>query len=115
MTEVIGGYLQVGRNESHEVVINMDVMEVDVDGYCFLVFSPKQARELAATLCQQSDEAEQAEQTEKKELGPRTPNFDEHLPRVRAHRAMAEKINQEKCPVPVKGTPKECTTTKGLK
>jgi hypothetical protein len=52
---------------------------------------------------------------EKKELGPRTPNFDEHLPRVRAHRAMAEKINQEKCPVPVKGTPKECTTTKGLK
>ncbi len=46
----IEGFLTVGRNEEHEVVINHPDLKPDADGVGHIVFSPRQARQLANLL-----------------------------------------------------------------
>lgn len=50
----VGGVLEVGRNEAHEVVINHPDLKPDADGVGHIVFSPIQARMLAGLLCKQA-------------------------------------------------------------
>ena len=56
-----GGNLWVGRNETNEVAINHPLLDVDADGIGHIVFSPAQARNLAALLLKHADECERSE------------------------------------------------------
>lgn len=55
----VAGHLQVGTNGNGEVVVNHPDLKPDADGVGHIVFSPKQARILAAHLVKKSVEAEQ--------------------------------------------------------
>jgi hypothetical protein len=52
----IAGYLEVGRNDKFEVIINF---KEDIPGIGHVVFSPNQARNLARLLIQHAEEAEE--------------------------------------------------------
>jgi hypothetical protein len=54
------GFLEVGVNESGEVVINHPDLQPDENGVGHIVFSPAQARNLARLLLKKADEAEAA-------------------------------------------------------
>lgn len=54
MADKIEGYLEVGRNDKFEVVLNLDH---DRDGTGHIIFSPNQARNLARLLVKQANEA----------------------------------------------------------
>jgi len=58
MPDKIAGWLEVGVNDRHEVVINHPQLETDENGAGYLVFSPDQARNLARLLNNKADEAE---------------------------------------------------------
>jgi hypothetical protein len=58
MADKIKGVLEVGHNDTHEVVINHPDLEPDENGVGHIVFSPQQARNLAALLMKHADEAE---------------------------------------------------------
>jgi hypothetical protein len=51
----IEGFLEVGRNDQHEVVINLDK---DRNGVGHVVFSPRQARHLAKLLLKHAEWAD---------------------------------------------------------
>ena len=55
--DVDAGFLEVGRNDRFEVVINHPNLETDENGIGHIVFSPRQARQLAHFLLSQADEA----------------------------------------------------------
>ena len=55
----IAGYLEVGVDENNEIVINHKDIEVDANGWGFMVFSPEQARYLAQLLERCADACEQ--------------------------------------------------------
>jgi len=55
MADKIEGYLEVGTNETFEVVVNLDR---ERRGIGHIVFSPKQARHLARLLHDMADRAE---------------------------------------------------------
>jgi hypothetical protein len=52
------GFLWVGVNDNQEVVINHPDIQPDKDGAGYIVFSPAQARNLAALLVKQAKIAE---------------------------------------------------------
>jgi hypothetical protein len=54
----IEGFLEVGRNENHEVVINHPDLKPDENGVGHIVFSPRQARNLANLLLKHATWAE---------------------------------------------------------
>lgn len=54
-----GGYLEVGRNEQGEVVVNHPDLKPDENGVGHIVFSPSQARNLASLLMHHALESEQ--------------------------------------------------------
>ena len=58
MSDKIAGYLEVGTNGAGEVVINHPALDTDENGHGHIVFSPNQARSLAATLEAKANEAE---------------------------------------------------------
>jgi hypothetical protein len=58
MGERIAGHLYVGVNLKNEIVINGGRAAVNEDGDWHIVFSPRQARDLARILLEQADEAE---------------------------------------------------------
>jgi hypothetical protein len=62
----VGGYVEVGVDENYEVVINLDR---DRNGIGHLVFSPKQARNLAVILLSKSYDAERQAENIKPERG----------------------------------------------
>jgi len=51
-----GGVLLVGRNNQGEVVINFPRLDTDSAGMSYIVFSPQQARDLAALLIKHAAE-----------------------------------------------------------
>ncbi len=51
------GSLEVGRNNQFEVIINHPDLHPDENGVGHLVFSPRQARQLARLLLKHADEA----------------------------------------------------------
>ncbi len=57
MTDIVAGYLEVGINESGEVVINHPDLKPDADGVGHIVFSPRQARNLGELLIRKAKEA----------------------------------------------------------
>ena len=56
--DLIAGHLQVGTNGDGEVVINHPQLITDSNGVGHIVFSPRQARNLASLLLKKADEAE---------------------------------------------------------
>ena len=52
------GVLEVGINDEGEVVINHPLLDVDENGVGHIVFSVRQARDLAKVLLKKADEAE---------------------------------------------------------
>lgn len=50
----ISSALEVGRNENHEVVINHPDLKPDENGVGHIIFSPRQARDLANLLIKQA-------------------------------------------------------------
>lgn len=66
MSDKIEGFLEVGRNEQGEVVINHPDLKPDENGVGHIVFSVNQARNLARLLEKQASEAE-AEIEQKRE------------------------------------------------
>lgn len=60
----IAGYLEVGTNDKHEVVINHPDLKPDENGVGHIVFSPGQARRLARYLLKQADIAEHGDPSE---------------------------------------------------
>lgn len=66
MSDIIAGFLEVGCNDSGEVVINHPDLRPDENGVGHIVFSPSQARNLASLLLKNAAEAE-SEQRRKKE------------------------------------------------
>jgi hypothetical protein len=58
MSDKIAGYLEVGRNERGEIVINHPALETDAQGVGHIVFSVNQARILAELLWKHAAEAE---------------------------------------------------------
>ena len=58
MAEIIGGFLEVGLDDHNEVVINHSDLKPDKNGVGHIVFSPSQARNLAALLLKHAAEAE---------------------------------------------------------
>lgn len=61
MSEIAAGTLEVGTNEHGEVVINHPDLQPDENGVGHIVFSPRQARQLARLLMKHSWEAELAQ------------------------------------------------------
>lgn len=61
----IEGYLEVGVNDKHEVVINLDK---DRNGIGHIVFSVRQAYALADTLIRQARIASEAAREKREEL-----------------------------------------------
>ena len=55
--DVDAGFLEVGRNDLFEVVVNHPQMATDENGVGHLVFSPRQARHLARLLTKHAAEA----------------------------------------------------------
>jgi hypothetical protein len=55
----IEGYIEVGTNENHEVIINLDK---DRNGIGHIVFSVRQAKDLANTILKQARIAEKAKE-----------------------------------------------------
>ena len=60
MSEKIAGYLEVGVNDDSEVVINHPDLKPDENGVGHIVFSPAQARNLAALLVKNANDADAA-------------------------------------------------------
>lgn len=58
MADKISGYLEVGRNDSGEIVINHPDLKSDENGVGHIVFSPNQARHFAALLIKHADDAD---------------------------------------------------------
>lgn len=58
MADRIGGHVEIGTNGKGEVVFNHPAMLVDESGDGHIIFSPNQARELAASLRRKADDAE---------------------------------------------------------
>ncbi len=59
MNEKVGGFLEVGIDEgSAEVVINHPDLKADENGVGHIIFSPKQARDLAQLLLTKAGDAE---------------------------------------------------------
>lgn len=54
----VSGFLEVGRNQQNEVVINHPDLKPDADGVGHIVFSPDQARNLARLLWKNADQAD---------------------------------------------------------
>lgn len=54
----VAGHLLVGTNGAGEVVVHHQHMQVDANGWGYLVFSPRQARGFAKTVLNKADEAE---------------------------------------------------------
>lgn len=54
----IEGYLEVGRNENGEIVVNHPDLKPDADGVRHIVFSPSQARNFAYLLMKNAAESE---------------------------------------------------------
>jgi hypothetical protein len=54
----VGGYLEVGLNDSGEIVINHPDLQPDENGVGHIVFSPSQARNLARLLIKHAEWAE---------------------------------------------------------
>ncbi len=50
MPDKVAGYLEVGRNESHEIVVNHPDLQPDANGVGHIVFSINQARNFARLL-----------------------------------------------------------------
>lgn len=51
----IGGFLEVGRNDAHEVVVNHPDLKPDENGVGHIVFSPRQARNFANLLIKHAE------------------------------------------------------------
>ena len=49
-SDKIEGFLEVGRNDQHEVVVNHPDLKPDENGVGHIVFSPRQARQFANLL-----------------------------------------------------------------
>jgi hypothetical protein len=58
MAEIVAGFLEVGYTDRGEVVINHPDLMPDEHGVGHIVFSPNQARNLAALLIKQARAAE---------------------------------------------------------
>jgi hypothetical protein len=58
MSDKIEGYLEVGLNDADEIVVNHPDLKPDENGVGHIVFSPSQARNLAALLNKHASEAE---------------------------------------------------------
>lgn len=58
MADKITGVLEVGTNDNGEVVINHPDLKPDKNGVGHIVFSPRQARDLAMLLVMKAAEAE---------------------------------------------------------
>jgi hypothetical protein len=58
VTDKIEGFLEVGTNGQGEVVINHPDLQPDENGVGHIVFSPEQARNLAALLLRKATDAE---------------------------------------------------------
>lgn len=58
MADKIEGYLEVGRNDRGEVVVNHPDLKPDANIVGHIVFSPNQAREFAKLLLKHAAEAE---------------------------------------------------------
>jgi len=65
MADKIEGVLEVGTNDTHEVVINHPDLKPDENGVGHIVFSPVQALELAKTLTKQAGIAIEARYKER--------------------------------------------------
>lgn len=55
--DVQSGFLEVGRNDHFEVVVNHPDLKPDENGVGHIVFSPRQARGFARLLLKHADEA----------------------------------------------------------
>ncbi len=55
----VGGQLEVGVNDTCEVVINHPKLDLDENGCGYFVFSPNQARRLSLLLKRKADEADE--------------------------------------------------------
>ena len=55
------GFLEIGRNDRFEIVINHPELKPDENGVGHIVFSIRQARNLALLLMKHADEAERDE------------------------------------------------------
>jgi hypothetical protein len=58
MADKVEGYLEVGRNDRGEVVINHPDLKPDAEGVGHIVFSPQQARNLASLLLDHAEAIE---------------------------------------------------------
>src|ERR1700722_19470558 len=57
-TDKITGYIEVGRNDAGEIVVNHPDLKPDENGIGHIVFSPAQARNLAHLLLKHADDAQ---------------------------------------------------------
>lgn len=55
--DVNAGFLEVGRNDNFEIVVNHPDLKPDENGVGHIVFSPRQARQFARLLMKHSHEA----------------------------------------------------------
>lgn len=55
--DVQGGFLEVGRNDRFEIVVNHPDLKPDENGVGHIVFSPRQARRFANLLLKHATEA----------------------------------------------------------
>ena len=60
MADNVEGFLEVGCNDKDEIVINHPDLKPDENGVGHIVFSPRQARNLAQLLLQNAGKAERA-------------------------------------------------------
>ena len=68
MTDKVEGFVEVGCNESDEVVVNHPDLKPDENGVGHIVFSPKQARNFAKLLLKNADNAERESYRKREEI-----------------------------------------------
>lgn len=73
--EKVAGHLEVGTSGDGEVIVNHPKMQADAAGEGHVVFSPKQARELARILEHQADAAEQEQALKTAILNVEVPGY----------------------------------------
>ena len=55
--DINAGYLEVGRDDKYQIIVNHPYLNPDENGVGHLVFSPRQARHFARLLLKHADQA----------------------------------------------------------
>lgn len=95
MTDKISGFLEVGRNDKGEIVINHPDLKPDEQGVGHIVFSPNQARNLADLL---NKHASQVERDERHKREGEQRKAAEAIPVDRSARILTNGLPEEKMP-----------------